>query len=59
MKKEELTPLIQEITELKKLCNSVDTWGISNLVESISKLKNLYGTEKEMFEFLVNNFKEQ
>ena len=55
--KEELNPLIQEITELKKLCQSVDTWGISNLVESVSKFKNLYGTEKEMFEFLVNNFK--
>lgn len=55
--KEELTPLILEITELKKLCQSVDTWGISNLVESVSKLKNLYGTEKQMFEFLVNNFK--
>ena len=48
MKKEELTPLIQEITELKKLCNSVDTWGIDKLASSVEKVTQLYGTEKQM-----------
>lgn len=57
--KEELTPLISEITELKKLCQSVDSWGIDKLASSVEKVTQLYGTEKQMFEFLVNNFKKE
>lgn len=52
-----LEPLIEKTNKLNEQFSKIQTWNIEKLVESMEKIANLYGTEKEMFKFLVNNFK--
>lgn len=53
----ELTPLKSQLTEINELMGKIQTYNLDKLLESMQKLRSLYGDQKEMFEFLVNNFK--
>lgn len=55
--KEGLNPLLSELQTIKKEISTIDTWGFDKISESIQKVSSLYGENKEMFMFLVNNYK--
>lgn len=57
--KKELTPLLEELKAVKKEISTIETWGFERLGEAIQKLSSLYGENKEMFMFLVNNYKKE
>lgn len=57
--KEELKPLLEELKTVKKEIQTVETWGFERLGEAIQKLSSLYGENKEMFMFLVKNYKKE
>jgi chromosome condensin MukBEF ATPase and DNA-binding subunit MukB len=52
-----LNPLKNELTEINTLIGKINIWDIEKLIKTISLLSEMYGTNKEMVEFLVNNFK--
>jgi len=52
-----LTPLKNEPTEINTLISKINTWDIDKLIKTIGCLSDMYGKNKEMVEFLVNNFK--
>jgi chaperonin cofactor prefoldin len=51
-----LTPLKNELTEINTLIGKINTWDIDRLIKTIGCLSEMYGTNKEMVEFLVNHF---
>ena len=53
----ELNPLIGKLEEIDKLLSKIDTYNFERLITAIEKVNNLYGQNKEMFEFLIVNFK--
>lgn len=55
--KEVLKPLVLELQSTREEFSKIKTWEFEKLGEAIQKLATLYGTEKEMFTFLVQNFK--
>ena len=56
----ELRPLRDELESIKSLMNSIDKWGIENLLSVIEKLGNsLHGETKEMVKFLFDNYKKE
>jgi len=57
--KNELKPLLDELKEVRKEIQSVETWGFERLGEAIQKLSSLYGENREMFMFLVKNYKKE
>ncbi len=54
---EKLQPLQIKIEEVNKLMGKVSTWEIESLSKAIQEISRLYGTNKEMVEFLIKNFK--
>lgn len=52
-----LKPLKDELTEINTLIGKINTWNIDELAKSVDLIANMYGANKEMVEFLVNNFK--
>ena len=53
----EINPLIEKLKEIESLMGKINTYDLDKFISSISTLANLYGTQKEMIEFLINNFK--
>ena len=56
----ELNPLQEEVERLNVQLNKVNTWDIQRFIEMIEKLKgHLYGEDRNIIEFLVNNYKKK
>ena len=55
---EEINPVSKKAEELEKAINRRDYHRIEKVTDAILKLSNLWGKEKDMITFLVNNFKE-
>ena len=59
-KVEFITSQIRTVTEecemLDSLLNKINTYGLGEVLSAMRELSGLYGKNKEMFEFLVNNF---
>lgn len=54
--KDSLGPLTQELEKINGLIDKVRTHRIDELISTIEKFNSLYGQNKEVFEFLLNNF---
>lgn len=54
---ETVTPLKKELEDVNALLAKINTYDLDRVIEAISKLHNMYGTSREMVDFLVNNFK--
>jgi chromosome segregation ATPase len=54
---ETVTPLKKELEDVNALLAKINTYDLDRVIEAIGKLNNLYGTSREMVDFLVNNFK--
>jgi archaellum component FlaC len=52
-----LSPLSEKLNKLNGILKAIEIYDVNRLIEAIEKLTNLYGTNKDMVEFLVNNFK--
>lgn len=52
-----LNPLTKELKEISGLLNSLNFTSIERLVEVVGAVTRLHGDNKEMFEFLLKNFK--
>lgn len=52
-----LEPLTKELTKIESLLTSIRTYEMDHIYEAVIKFTGLYGEGKEMFEFLVKNFK--
>ena len=55
----ELNPLQEKLKQISDLIAKINTWNIDKLSESIRNLSEVHGKNKEMVEFLVNNFKQK
>ena len=55
----DLTPITEELKEIDTLLGKISTYNIDKLIDSFRGLQNLYGKEKEMFQFVVNHFGEK
>lgn len=51
-----LEPLVEKLNKLNNTLKSIQTYDVEKLIETVERLTNLYGTNKSMIEFLVNNF---
>lgn len=56
---DKLKPLQESITTLNDLWAKVNTWDMDKVVSTIKELSSLYGTQKDMVDFLVKNFKQK
>lgn len=54
---QELKPLQHAVNELDELFSKVNAYQLKGVVDTIKELGNLYGTQKQMIDFLVANFK--
>jgi hypothetical protein len=54
-----IKPLKSELQELNKLLGHIDTSQIECVITAVNGLNALYGSSKEMIEFLINNFKKE
>ena len=54
-----IDPITKKTKELEEKIKNIQTWNIEKFIECIEKISGLYGKDKKMFEFLVNNFKEK
>lgn len=62
--KKEYESLKKEMKEISEFIKEFDTslefykfqYGVDNLSKAIEKFKDMYGTEKDIFEFLLKNF---
>jgi len=52
-----LEPITKELIKIDSLLISLRTFEMDHVFESVQKFISLYGEGKEMFEFLVKNFK--
>lgn len=52
-----LDPLVSKLNEVNELFSKIKTYDIERFSESIKFVSGLYGENKEIVEFLVNNFK--
>lgn len=53
---ETVNPLKNELEETNELLQKINTYDLDRIIAAIEKLNSLYGTSKEMIEFLVKNF---
>ena len=51
-----LKPLKNLIEDLNNSIANINTNGIDNMIDTVKQLSSLYGTSKDMIDFLVNNF---
>ena len=51
-----IEPLQKKLENLDNLLGKIRTYDMDRVIETINKLDSLYGTQKEMIAFLVNNF---
>lgn len=54
--KASLEPLKKELQEVKSLIQGFDTWGMKDLFETVKNFTDLWGRNKEVFEFLMKNY---
>jgi uncharacterized coiled-coil DUF342 family protein len=54
-----LEPLVKQLDEINKKLACIDTYSADKLLTTIEKFSNLYGQSKEIFEFVVKNFKKE
>lgn len=54
--KASLEPLKKELQEVKALIQGFDTWGMKDLFETVKNFTDLWGRNKEVFEFLMKNY---
>ena len=52
-----LKPLADELKGIEELVTKVNTFGVEKLTKAVEAMNNLHGQNKEMFDFLVKNFK--
>lgn len=52
-----INPLREQLDEINSLIRKIDTYDMEKLTNAVKELSSLYGTNKEMIEFLVKNFK--
>jgi len=52
-----LNPVIEKLKETNDLLNSISTYSFEKLINVIKEVANLYGKDKEMVKFLIDNFK--
>jgi hypothetical protein len=52
-----LKPLKGELSEISSILNKINTYSFDRLVETLLKVSNLQGENKEMFDFLIKNYK--
>jgi len=52
-----LDPLVKQLEKVNSLMGKIQTWNIDTVFESIRKISELYGKNKEMVQFLMENFK--
>ena len=52
-----LKPLVDELKGIEELTMKVNTFGVEKLTKAVEAMNNLHGQNKEMFDFLVKNFK--
>lgn len=57
--KEIMNPVKKEIEEINKVLTEIDIWRMNGVVDVVEKFRNLYGTEKKIMEFLINNYKNE
>ena len=53
---EALNPLVEKLTQANDLLSKIQTWNFNSLIETLEKVANLYGNNKDMVEFLVNHY---
>lgn len=51
-----LEPVENKLKNINDLMGKVRTFELDRVIESIEKISNLYGTQKEMIDFLISNF---
>lgn len=51
-----LDPLEKKLNSINEALGKIRTYDIDRLVETMAKLTSLCGTNREMFDFLINNF---
>ena len=54
----ELKPITEELNAINALFGKIGTYNIERVIESLQKISNLYGKEKEMVQFVINHFGE-
>lgn len=54
-----LTPFQKQLNDINTILSKINTFDIDKFIESLMKLTGLYGKSKEMFEFLVKNYKSE
>jgi chromosome segregation ATPase len=54
-----LDPLQKKLNSINEALGKIRTYDIERLVETMAKLSSLCGTNREMFDFLVNNFQRE
>lgn len=54
-----VNPVLEKTNELRDMLQKINTWDIEKFVNCVLEISNLYGKNKEMFKFLINNFKEK
>lgn len=54
-----LNPLSKMLDEINSKLKSIDTYGIERMNETLRSFQNLSGKGSKIFEFIVNNFKDQ
>jgi hypothetical protein len=55
---DKLEPLVKLTEKVNDLLNKINTFNIDKLNESLTLLSSTYGKNREMLEFLVNNFRQ-
>lgn len=55
--KEEIKPLQCELNEVDKLLKWFDLYKVKDLIEAIKEINWLYGENKKIIEFIMNNYK--
>jgi chromosome segregation ATPase len=54
-----LDPLEKKLNSINSQLGKIQTYNIDKLIETMQKLSCLYGDSREMFDFIVNNFRKE
>lgn len=53
----EIDPLVEKLKTVNELLGKISTYDIDRFISIMDKISSLYGNQKEMIHFLMNNFK--
>ncbi len=56
---DKLAPIANELANIDELFGKIRSYNIDKFLETLNKISNLYGREKEMFKFLIDNFSDK